>query len=221
MNEKIKNALRLLQIEFVYHKKKILLLIILLMVIILVILILKTSGTQLQVIKFVDNSNNPLKGSVYIDNNYLTETNGYLKQLPHDFCITTHEISLVTKETIFSWFTYPSDCETKELVLSRDVVEIEKQERGSVTLKFMVKETREYLNGSLFFNNVFIANITGNYTIEKSLCEQIKTINLTTVDYNIEWQHQTAWCNTAGSLEYDNIEYSVSKTEVESLLNQS
>ena len=204
------------------NKNKVLLSIILLLVIILIILTVIKSRNQLQVIKFVDGSNNNiLQGSVYIDNKYISDINGYLRNLSDDFCKSPHEISIVKKDTIVSWLTYPSDCESKELILITDLSKKTEKRLNNIILKFMVKETKEPLSGSLFFNNEFIANITGNYSIPRELCGQITMINLTGANYNIEWNHQSLWCKTAGLLDYSNIEYLVPKAQIEALLNQS
>lgn len=159
---------------------------------------------------FIDKESNEfLEGGVLLDNEYIGESsNGVFTNLPDDFCEKKHKITLEVNEKQYSWQSFPSDCELNYILFKAEekrIIEVE-----YVTMRFFIKETQEPIKGELYFDDEFIDDTDGEYTVDKDTCNSIRVINIKTETSDIEWKHHTVWCDT-----YDLIEYSISEDELE------
>lgn len=150
-----------------------------------------------------------LDGEVMLDEEYIGySSNGEFKNLPDDFCKKEHEITLEVNENTYSWSSFPSDCELNYIIFK---IEREKVlEQKNVTMRFFIKETQEPIQGTLYFDNVEVGEVDGEYVVDMDACNSVRAINIKTETNDIEWKHHSLWCES-----YDIIEYSISEEELE------
>ena len=97
------------------------------LVLIISAFLLKTYFKKPPIIKFVDEDNAAIDGTVYLDYAQIGETeNGEFKNLPKDYCETTHNLALKTAESRFEFSSYPIDCKSKVVSYIVKIKTIEK-----------------------------------------------------------------------------------------------
>ncbi len=199
------------RVKFILNKKSIItIIVIFVLVFILLVFIDININPYPPKIVFIDKeSDEMLNGKVLLDDDYVGDSkNGEFTGLPDDFCKKEHKITLELSDRQYSWKSFPSDCELNYIIFK---VEREKiLEKKIITMGFFVKETKEPIKGTLYFDNKSIADTSGEYKVDVDTCNSIRTINIKTKKKDIEWKHHSLWCES-----YDIINYSISQDELE------
>ncbi len=155
-------------------------------------------------IYFFDQEGKITAGNVFLDSDFIGDIldKGYIK-LPKDACKTDHIIKLVIGDKEHEFSFYPIDCNYKSLnfTVSEGYVQIEKRPE-SVTLKFIITETQESLEGSLYFDDIYSADIEGPITLDREKCAGINKITLFTQDVNVSWDNSPVSCEEKDVLEF-------------------
>jgi len=199
------------RIKFILSKKSIITIVVIfvLVFILLVFLDINFNSYPPKVVFIDKETDELLNGDVLLDDEYIGESsNGEFTNLPDDFCKKEHEITLEVGENEYSWSSFPSDCELNYIIFK---IEREKiLEQKEVTMRFFIKETQEPIKGTLYFDNIEVEDIDGEYILDMNTCNSVRVINIKTETSDIEWQHHSLWCES-----YDIIEYSISEEELE------
>lgn len=190
-----------------------LLLIALIVTIIMVYVISKKPIPPNELVFFDETKGEELQGQVYIDGTLVGDTSGTIQEIPSIYCEGSHEIMLKSDQHTLKWESKPSDCELNRVIYTVNLPEEVVSE--SVTLKFMIKESKELLSGNITFDEVMQGYVEGHIEIPIIKCQNITSIKMYTSDNTtdgenfIEWAHDPSWCT-----KHDPIIYSVSESEV-------
>jgi hypothetical protein len=141
-----------------------------------------------------------LSGDVYLDDEFIGETQGTFDKLPERYCRSKHILSLKINKVILKWNTSREDCELYKIPFTHNFTGLSTMEekKGFIMMLFVMKDTEEPLRGSLFFDGEYITTINGKYAFSEEECLAIKNINLTNIDEieqnYYEWQHNSDLC---------------------------
>lgn len=176
-------------------------------IIIISLLLLFYRPIKVPGLKFLDtNTNEPMFGSIYLDDEYIGEVDAEIFYgLPKSFCSAPHNVTLETTETPYTWTSYPADCKAKVVTfrLTAEEAQVQEAALGYILLNFKLNDTKASVPGFLYFNEQFINEISGSYTISSDKCKIISKITLL-YNYNIS---QVSWNITEESCEFETLDF--------------
>ncbi|MFH0874892.1 MAG: hypothetical protein V1859_03065 [archaeon] len=197
------------KVKFILNKKSIAtILIIFILSFMLIVFIDMNINLYPPKLVFIDKeSNQLLDGGVLLDEKYIGDSSkGEFRKLPDDFCKKEHDIALDMNGKKYSWKSLPTDCKLNYIVFSVQEQQISKKKE--VTMRFFVKESQLAIKGTLFFDNESVAEVNGEHKVDIDKCRSINLIKIKTDERDIEWQHNTQWCDS-----FDIIDYSIPESE--------
>ena len=151
---------------------------------------------------FVDKlTGEPIPGYVYFDDTLIGNTDGIkFSGFPKEYCNEIHVIRLESFNSAFEWQTYPVDCKSKKVIFSVDHEKA--QPSKNIVLKFLDSTGSYYIAGKLYFNDVFVQEVSEAISIARGECKNITKVKLEHDTLYNEWSNNVEFCETKEELKF-------------------
>lgn len=119
-----------------------------------------------------------LVGDVYMDDDLVGYTQGIFTEMPWQYCLGQHSITLENDDAKYVWDKSEEDCDLYIITLNPIVPEPTIHLDENIIFNFTNRPLNMHQAGMVYFDDKYEADVNGEYLLSRQKCQVIKTVKL-------------------------------------------